>query len=99
LSALTKVFIVLHVVLTMLLTAGLIVFVNRTENWKQASAGLESRLVTAKNEKEELNDQLLVTRSNYDHKLTALNGDLLNARNDLSTRRRPSRARTSRLPI
>jgi chromosome segregation ATPase len=34
LSPLTKVFVVLHVVLSLLLTAGLIVFVNRTENFK-----------------------------------------------------------------
>ena len=40
-TALTKVFIVFHVVLSLLLAAGLIVFVNRTDNFKVTNATLD----------------------------------------------------------
>lgn len=83
-SALTKVFIVLLVVLSMLLTAGLVVFVNRTENWKLASADTQARLVTAQREKAELNDQLLVVKADDQHQITALRAQLTNTQNDLT---------------
>jgi hypothetical protein len=44
LNPLTKIFVVLHVVLSLLLTAGLIVFINRTENFSaQLTASANSR--------------------------------------------------------
>ncbi len=84
-SALTKVFIVLHVVLTMLLTAGLIVFVNRTENWKQVSADTQAKLVSAQQAERELNVQLQVVKADDNHKITALQGQLASAQNDIGT--------------
>jgi hypothetical protein len=45
---LTKVFIVFHVVLSLLLAAGLIVFVNRTEDFKATKSTLEQQLGAAK---------------------------------------------------
>ena len=86
-SALTKVFIVLHVVLTMLLTAGLIVFVNRTENWKQVTTDTQSQLVTAKREKEELGVQLQVVKGDDNRTIAAINGQLQNVRTDLDAAR------------
>jgi hypothetical protein len=47
LTLLTKVFIVLHVVVSLLLAAGLIVFVNRTENFKTTSVQQKAALATA----------------------------------------------------
>ena len=41
-SPLTKVFVVLHVVLSLLLTAGVVVFVNRAENFSANAAGLKA---------------------------------------------------------
>jgi len=48
LTALTKTFIVLHVVLSLLLAAGVIVFVNQTENFKLSNATLSANLATAR---------------------------------------------------
>lgn len=56
-STLTKLFVVLHVVLSLMLTAGLIVFVNRTTNFQQAlaaskisAAGAEQRAQAAESD-------------------------------------------------
>lgn len=84
-SALTKVFIVLLVVLSMLLTAGLVVFINRTENWKQVSSDTQGKLITAQREKDELNQQILVVKANDDHRYTALLALLAGTQNDLAT--------------
>jgi hypothetical protein len=43
-SPLTKVFVVLHVVLSLLLTAGLIVFVNRTDNFNTTNKALKAQV-------------------------------------------------------
>jgi hypothetical protein len=48
-SALTKIFVVLHVVVSLLLAASLIVFVNRQENFKIANAALSKDTIAAKN--------------------------------------------------
>lgn len=45
-SPLTKLFVVLHVVLSLLLTAGLIVFVQRTENFTDTNKSLQTRMNT-----------------------------------------------------
>ena len=47
-SALTKIFVVLLVVLSLLLSAGMIVFVNRQENYKLANATLAKQAADAK---------------------------------------------------
>ncbi len=49
-SGLTKIFIVLHVVLSLMLAAGLIVFVNRTENFKSTLAAEKMAVAQAKTE-------------------------------------------------
>jgi hypothetical protein len=48
-SPLTKVFVVLHVVLSLLLTAGLIVFVNRTENFNTTNKAQTAKIAAAEN--------------------------------------------------
>ena len=46
-SATTKAFVVLHVILSMLLTAGVVVFVNRVDNYKQTVADANARTAIA----------------------------------------------------
>jgi len=48
-SPLTKLFVVLHVVLSLVLTAGLIVFVNRTESYSATNKALSARVATEGN--------------------------------------------------
>ena len=48
-NPLTKIFVVLHVVLSLLLTAGLIVFINRTENFAAKMAASANALQAANN--------------------------------------------------
>jgi hypothetical protein len=50
LSGLTKTFIVLHVVLSLMLAAGLIVFINRTENFKDSLKDQKQAVALAKTE-------------------------------------------------
>ena len=50
---LTKLFIVLHVVLSLLLTAGLIVFVNRVEEFNKTIAGLNTQVSSAQRAEQE----------------------------------------------
>jgi hypothetical protein len=53
LNFLTKLFIVLHVVLSLLLTAGLIVFVNRVEEFNKTIAGLNTQVSSAQRAEQE----------------------------------------------
>ena len=46
-SVLTKIFVVLHVIVSLMLAAGLIVFVNRQENYKEAANAAKDRANTA----------------------------------------------------
>jgi hypothetical protein len=51
LSALTKVFVVLHVVVSLLLVAGMVVFVNKVENFSQQAKQAQSQLDLVRREK------------------------------------------------
>jgi predicted nucleic acid-binding Zn-ribbon protein len=51
LSALTKVFVVLHVVVSLLLVAGMVVFVNKVENFSAVAKQAQSQLEMVKREK------------------------------------------------
>jgi hypothetical protein len=63
-SALTKTFVILHVVMSMLLSAGIIVFVNRVEEFNRANKTLNSQLRVAESRSNEAVAELAAVRSN-----------------------------------
>ena len=62
-SALTKTFVLLHVVMSMLLAAGLIVFVNRVDNFQQASVAQKAQLRLAENRANEATAELAIVKA------------------------------------
>ncbi len=79
-SALTKVFVVLHVVLSMLLTAGLIVFVNRSEDFRTKDTALQNKLDIAVKDTALADAELQRARTDLLDKLNATTNELENAR-------------------
>lgn len=63
-SALTKTFVILHVVMSMLLSAGIIVFVNRVENFSTANKTLDTQRKVAESRANESVAELAAVRSN-----------------------------------
>jgi heme A synthase len=61
LSPLTKIFVVLHVVLSMLLAAAVITFVNTVDDYRQASVQTKAELVSAQTRANEAISCLLYT--------------------------------------
>lgn len=62
-SALTKTFVLLHVVMSMLLAAGLIVFVNRVDDFQQTSTAQASRMRLAEQKATEAEAELATVRA------------------------------------
>jgi hypothetical protein len=62
-SALTKTFILLHVVMSMLLAAGLIVFVNRVDEYQKTSVAQTSQLRNAEQAKQVAEAELITARA------------------------------------
>jgi hypothetical protein len=62
-SALTKTFVLLHVVMSMLLAAGLIVFVNRVDNYQQTAQANKATLQLAEQRASEANAELATVRA------------------------------------
>jgi len=62
-SALTKTFVLLHVVMSMLLAAGLIVFVNRVDDYQAATKQRDAELRMAQGREREANAELQVVKS------------------------------------
>jgi len=62
-SALTKTFVLLHVVMSMLLAAGLIVFVNRVDTFQQTAASNKASLQLAEQRAQEATAELAVARA------------------------------------
>jgi multidrug efflux pump subunit AcrA (membrane-fusion protein) len=60
---LTKTFVLLHVVMSMLLAAGLIVFVNRVDNFQQTSTAQKAQLRLAENRASEATAELAQVRA------------------------------------
>jgi hypothetical protein len=71
LSPLTKVFVVLHVVLSMMLTAAVVVFVNRTDDFKKQAADEVVALNQAKNDAGLARAEVIAATSDYQAKLNA----------------------------
>ena len=75
-SPLTKLFVVLHVVLSLMLTAGLIVFVNRTENFNQALAASKAALGQANLRAEAAETDANFTRESSEKAVKAVNDQI-----------------------
>lgn len=84
-SALTKIFVVLSVILSLLLSAGVIVFVNRQENFRLLNEDLKKHVAeaqsdasTANAELQKTKDQLSAGLADRDTQIAALRGDIAN---------------------
>ena len=85
-SALTKVFILLHVVMSMLLAAGLIVFVNRVDDFQVASKAQQSALRLAEARANEANAQLQVEQTARNNVQQTAQARITQIQGELSTR-------------
>jgi hypothetical protein len=84
LSPLTKIFVVLHVVLSLLLTAGLIVFVNRTENFSAKMAASTSAVQAANNAANAAKDDAASAREAATAAVAAVNAKIKDVQAQLS---------------
>jgi hypothetical protein len=84
-SALTKIFIVLLVVLSLLLSAGLIVFVNRQENYKAASEADKKKLAMAQEETRLVNSDILKIKDQAAASLTEKDSQIASLQKDVKT--------------
>lgn len=83
-SALTKVFVVLLVVCSMLLSAAVIVFVNKQDNFAQANSRLEAQLAREQSARQTAESDLSAARANIQNVQTALQGQIDVLRNELN---------------
>lgn len=90
-SALTKVFVLLQVVLSMLLVAGLVVYVNQAENYVGINKALASKVSAAEGQATRAQSEALAARSDtqlvqqaYAARAQALNNELTNARKEVA---------------
>lgn len=77
-SALTKIFVVLHVIVSLLLAAGLIVFVNRQENYKKAAEDAktlakiaDTKATIAKEDADKIAAQMRISEKERDARVAA----------------------------
>jgi predicted nucleic acid-binding Zn-ribbon protein len=84
LNPLTKIFVVLHVVLSLLLTAGLIVFVNRTENFAATIAAKETSRIAAVNRANAADSDALAAREAATAAVAAVNAKIKDVQAQLS---------------
>ena len=77
-STLTKLFIGLHVVLSMLLAAGIVVFVNKTEEFRKNNTSLSTQLAAAKAEAEAARTENTATAANAALAVQAANNEAAN---------------------
>lgn len=82
-SALTKVFVVLHVVLSMLLAGGLVVFINRVENFNQQAQAAAARAVNAESLASDLKTEIGVVRTNMQAAVDRANNEVDDRRQEI----------------
>ncbi len=92
-SALTKIFVVLHVVVSLMLAAALIVFVNRQENYKLTAKAADDRAVIANNlaamraaETEKVRGQTGAIVVEKDAQISVLQNDVKNREATIATK-------------
>ncbi len=84
-SALTKIFVVLLVVLSLMLSAGLIVFVNRQENFRIASESDKKKLALAQQEARLKGEELAMTKSREAATVTEKDNQITGLQKDVKT--------------
>ncbi|HZN67136.1 MAG TPA: hypothetical protein VFB66_17740 [Tepidisphaeraceae bacterium] len=85
-SALTKTFVILHVVMSMLLSAGIIVFVNRVENFSTNNKTLDTQRKVAESRANEAVAELAAVRSNMQGVQQAAQSQIARIQADLTAR-------------
>jgi hypothetical protein len=87
-STLTKLFIVLHVVLSMLLAAGIVVFVNRVDDYKSLNTNLTSQVSLARSEAAAARSEAQATAASSALAVQAANNETQAVRAQLETANR-----------
>ena len=87
-SALTKIFVVLHVVLSMLLAAGLVVFVNRVDDFRALNVAAGAKAQAASADAVRARDEAQAARASADSAVQAANNQVQAARQQLDTANR-----------
>lgn len=85
-SALTKTFVLLHVVMSMLLAAGLIVFVNRVDDFQQTSTAQAARMRLAEQKATEAEAELATVRTTMNSALQATQGRVTQIQQEIAQR-------------
>ena len=85
-SALTKTFVLLHVVMSMLLAAGLIVFVNRVDDFQKQATTASANLRLAEQRATEAQAELATVRSSMANVQQTSQARIQQAQNDLAQR-------------
>jgi hypothetical protein len=83
LSALTKTFVVLHVILSMVLVSAVVVFVNRTEDFRKLNTEAIAKLAVAKNETALANADLSSVKAAMQQQINAKDAALTSQREAL----------------
>lgn len=83
-SPLTKLFVVLHVVLSLLLTAGLIVFVNRTDNFSITTKNLEAKVAAEQSRASMAEADAQATKTSADHAVEMVNAQIKDVQSKLA---------------
>jgi hypothetical protein len=96
-SPLTKLFVVLHVVLSLLVTAGLIVFVQRTENFNDSRKSMQTRIATETARTQAAEQDAQAARDNAAKAVEAANGQISQLQSDLAKARTDVADRDNRL--
>jgi hypothetical protein len=97
LSPLTKLFVVLHVVLSLMLTAGLIVFVNRTEAFNISLASTKTALSIANTKEQTAEADASAARESAESAVKAVNTQIQSVLGKLTDAQRELAAKDARL--
>lgn len=89
-SALTKTFVILHVVMSMLLAAGLIVFVNRVDDFQKTSKTTNAQLALEKQRASESLAELATVRAAMQNVQNTAQAQTAQLRNDLAAKEKES---------
>ena len=82
-SALTKTFVVLHVILSMVLVSAVVVFVNRTEDFRKQNTEAMAKLAAAKNDTSLANAELVSVKAAMQQQINAKDSALTAQRQSL----------------
>lgn len=96
-SALTKLFVILHVVLSMLLVAGLVVYVNQSDNYTTVNKDLSAKLTAAEAHAARADSENVALQSARQQVQLAASGRIQALQNDLTAARQEITGRDSKV--